>query len=89
MQKIRKALEKIGKEFKFKDMNALKVMKYFMLKHLKHTVGALHVTYMSLAGWFSGGVPRSGEVSHPGVYGAQQPQIHRDRPTVCSGLCQE
>lgn len=34
MQKIRRALEKIGKEkdFKFKDMNALKVTKYFMLK---------------------------------------------------------
>lgn len=32
VQKIRKALDRVGKNIKFKNMNSLKVTKYFILQ---------------------------------------------------------
>ena len=76
MQKIRKALEKVAKDLKCRDMDDLKVTKHLILWTctVKHTVEAEDpkCEFMCLSGWFSGGVPRSGEESDIGVYSSEQ-----------------
>lgn len=62
VQKIRKALEKVGKEFEFKDIRALKVPKYFTVTDCdKCSYGVLTRNVCSRLGLWRSSKVRSGE----------------------------
>lgn len=62
VQKIRKALEKVGKEFKFKDFNGLKVPKYFTVTDCDRcTCGVLTCNVCSRLGLWRSFKVRSGK----------------------------
>lgn len=94
VQKIRKALEKIGleKEFQFMSMENLKVTKCWRVKDFKtQSSKCVRNAYLCVcvSGWFGGGVPGPGEESDFGVYSSKQPRLHRDGQKVQPGLCQK
>lgn len=94
VQKIRRALEKIGleKEFQMMSMENLKVTKCWTVKDYK-TQSSMCVrnaySCVCVSGWFSGGVPGPGEESDLGVYSSKQRRLRRDRQKVQTGLCQK